>query len=690
MKDSRRKFTEKQKKELFVLTDGRESCSDKPLRPGWHADHVIPHSKGGMTELSNAAALPPEANLKKGNKHMTLRRWQEKAILLLNNRIADEGRLGNVLISAVPGGGKTRLGCEFFKRHLKSTFDRVIIVSPNNSTKGQWKKEFASMGIQVEEGEDKRPPKLRDGWDEHKEFAGYSITYSLMDYQSDMIDTLCRQERTLVILDEVHHLGENASWGSSAKRAFEFTENQLCLTGTPWRTKGTKIEFVPYKSDEDGWWKVDSLCNYTYEDALNEHASERPVVPSDFFTFDGRVKFYNLKSKSVDYISLEEELPNKSEAAKRLWSALDLKSIKTLLENAVRRLDERIGTNPIEKGIVVAKSIPHAKKVAGYLTKITKSQVTIVHSKEDGSRERINRFRQGKTKSNWIVAVDMVSEGVDIPQLSVLVYATNKTTRLRFRQITGRVIRSVAGKNRCDIFILGDPRMIELAKEMYYEMPARLREIDQELQKGEGKETSKQEGGEDQNGKIWMGADLQPGGVITRNGRFTQEEVDIADDCKRKIGGALDNVETTVLLEWMAGVHKENETKECESSESGEIKDLEKDQKDLREVINKRVNSLWFVDNEGSRARDAESKGRISNDELQAIRKKFIQNTYGELIREAGGRSGSKLKSLSTEQLKKALDIINQWIHNKQEKRSAKRSKKKRIERLINGPESKR
>lgn len=40
----------------------------KPLEPGWHADHVFPHSKGGETDVINGTALCPKCNLKKGNK----------------------------------------------------------------------------------------------------------------------------------------------------------------------------------------------------------------------------------------------------------------------------------------------------------------------------------------------------------------------------------------------------------------------------------------------------------------------------------------------------------------------------------------------------------------------------------------------------------------------------------------------
>ena len=49
--------------------------------------------------------------------------------------------------------------------------------------------------------------------------------------------------------------------------------------------------------------------------------------------------------------------------------------------------------------------------------------------------------RSPRSTDPWIVAVNMVSEGVDIPRLRVGVYATAAKTPLIFRQIVGRFVR---------------------------------------------------------------------------------------------------------------------------------------------------------------------------------------------------------------------------------------------------------
>ena len=61
-----------------------------------------------------------------------------------------------------------------------------------------------------------------------------------------------------------------------------------------------------------------------------------------------------------------------------------------------------------------------------------------VRAQKRGSNA-IRRFR--RSHDPWLVAVNMVSEGVYIRRLRVVVHLTNRLTLLSFRQIIGRVVR---------------------------------------------------------------------------------------------------------------------------------------------------------------------------------------------------------------------------------------------------------
>jgi hypothetical protein len=82
--------------------------------------------------------------------------------------------------------------------------------------------------------------------------------------------------------------------------------------------------------------------------------------------------------------------------------------------------------------------------VAKALRAVTgKAPLVVLHT-EARAAEKLAAFRGGREP--WIVAVNMVSEGVDIPRLRVGVYATAAKTPLIFRQIVGRFVRTIPGR----------------------------------------------------------------------------------------------------------------------------------------------------------------------------------------------------------------------------------------------------
>ena len=77
--------------------------------------------------------------------------------------------------------------------------------------------------------------------------------------------------------------------------------------------------------------------------------------------------------------------------------------------------------------------------MAKILEKLTGEKPYLVHNDEPGSHALIDVFKDND--KDWIVAVDMISEGVDIPRLRTLVYLPRQQTELHFRQALGRVVR---------------------------------------------------------------------------------------------------------------------------------------------------------------------------------------------------------------------------------------------------------
>ena len=75
---------------------------------------------------------------------------------------------------------------------------------------------------------------------------------------------------------------------------------------------------------------------------------------------------------------------------------------------------------------------------------VTGKPPTVVLHTEAAAARKLQAFTA--SADEWLVAVNMVSEGVDIPRLRVGVYATAAKTPLIFRQIVGRFVRTIPGR----------------------------------------------------------------------------------------------------------------------------------------------------------------------------------------------------------------------------------------------------
>jgi len=64
----KRIFNARQRIALFIRAQGHCLGCNELLAPSFHADHIMPFSKGGATEVQNGQALCPTCNLKKSDK----------------------------------------------------------------------------------------------------------------------------------------------------------------------------------------------------------------------------------------------------------------------------------------------------------------------------------------------------------------------------------------------------------------------------------------------------------------------------------------------------------------------------------------------------------------------------------------------------------------------------------------------
>jgi len=119
---------------------------------------------------------------------------------------------------------------------------------------------------------------------------------------------------------------------------------------------------------------------------------------------------------------------------------------------------------PDAGGLVIASDQTAARAYARLLERLTGEKAVVVLSDDVGASARIATFAESSER--WLVAVRMVSEGVDIPRLSVGVYATSASTPLYFAQAIGRFVRARRPGETATVFLPSVPTLLGLAAEM--------------------------------------------------------------------------------------------------------------------------------------------------------------------------------------------------------------------------------
>ncbi|MHB0829362.1 MAG: DEAD/DEAH box helicase [Schaalia turicensis] len=380
----------------------------------------------------------------------SLRAWQAAA---LEQYMAEAPR--DFLAVATPGAGKTtfalRIAVELMGQGI---VDKVTVVCPTEHLKGQWADAAARVGIHID------PSFTNAQGRAGSHFDGVAVTYAQVGANPAVHEMRTRDYRTLVILDEIHHAGDSLSWGDGVRQAFGDATRRLALTGTPFRSDTSPIPFVRYVEDADGIRRSQADYSYGYGDALRDMVV-RPVL---FMSYSGQMSW---RTSTGDEMSARLGEPLTKDLMKQAWrTALDPKGewIPSVLRAADLRLEEVRRQIPDAGGLVIASNQTQARAYARHLYEITGKKATIVLSDDADASDRIDAFRESDDR--WMVAVRMVSEGVDVPRLSVGVYATNTSTPLFFAQAVGRFVRARKRGETATVFVPSVVPLLELASQM--------------------------------------------------------------------------------------------------------------------------------------------------------------------------------------------------------------------------------
>ena len=465
-----------------------------------------------------------------------LRGWQRRALV---RYLAARPR--DFLAVATPGAGKTAFALRIAGELLaEGVVERITVVVPTEHLKMQWAQAAAGVGMSLD-------PKFSNSSAHNSdEYHGVVVTYAQVAKHPGRHRVRTENRKTLVVFDEIHHGGDAKSWGDAIREAFGDATRRLALTGTPFRSDDSPIPFVTYECGPDGLERSQADHTYGYADALADGVV-RPVV---FLAYSGESRWRD--SAGEEHAARLGE-PLNAEYTARAWrTALNPAGewMPAVIAAADTRLQQKRQHVPDAGGMIIASDQTAARAYAELLKKLTGEPPTIVLSDDKGSSDRITAFSQGA--SRWLVAVRMVSEGVDVPRLAVGVYATSASTPLFFAQAIGRFVRSRRPGETASIFLPSVPNLLQLASEMEAQRNHVLgkphRESDGEFEEYE--EQQKSEPSEMDNGFEMLGADAELDQVIFDGSSFgtatpagSEEEADYLG-----IPGLLDATQMRDLL----------------------------------------------------------------------------------------------------------------------------------------------
>jgi superfamily II DNA or RNA helicase len=359
-----------------------------------------------------------------------LRAWQAEA---LEQYLTTAPR--DFLAVATPGAGKTTFALRIATELLQAGIvRRVTVVAPTEHLKHQWADAAARVGIKLD-------PNFKNAQGRHGHgFDGVALTYAGVAAKPALHAARTTAAPTLVILDEVHHGGDALSWGDAVREPF-----------------------VEYERGADGIRRSKADYTYGYSEALRDHVV-RPVL---FLTYSGSMRW---RTKAGDEISARLGEPLTKDMTAQAWrTALNPEGewIPSVLAAADRRLTEVRRSVPDAGAMVIATDQTDARAYAGHLARLTGKSPTVVLSDDDGASARIDEF--SASDDRWLVAVRMVSEGVDVPRLAVGVYATSAATPLFFAQAIGRFVRARKRGETASVFLPSVAPLLALANALEVE-----------------------------------------------------------------------------------------------------------------------------------------------------------------------------------------------------------------------------
>ena len=445
---------------VFAGSDGvcqRPGCDTAITLETFHVSHLRAHANGGVLDRPNLEAWCSRCNLTlgardAGDPRVTPREWQLAALDPIVKTIESTGA---ATVSAAPGAGKTVFaGLAFEQLRDAGIVERMLVFVPNRNLVEQWCDSLhRARHLQL------KPHSSI----ERSGQAGCVVTYQSLQSRDQLKAHLSQvgRQRTLLVLDEVHHLAERPNgalpaWASNIAELAGDVETHnvrvagiLNLSGTLWRSMpGERISTVRYRTVEEN--RLESLVDFDIP--MGDLVSRGELRPLDLYRLGTRVRLADYRN--LEY--LDENMSDLGEGTQRAalaslagianWRSAFVTALLDRLEYAYRALE---GYHV--KALIVAARQDHARAFRDEVNKQMRQRglqplAALAISNESDAQSALQNFREQR-RVGVLCTVGMAGEGYDCPEIAVVGYASNKLTSLYVRQVAARGMR-VTDKER--------------------------------------------------------------------------------------------------------------------------------------------------------------------------------------------------------------------------------------------------
>lgn len=353
-----------------------------------------------------------------------MRDYQKKAFKKI---IRDLDSNRKALLYMATGLGKTKVACRIIRLTLRrNPKSKILVLAHMKDLLDQFQVSVwrdISFKIQTQKIDSENDPGNLDG-----------VTFST--YQS-IEKYLDNYEPDLIIVDECHHVGDDNSYA----RIIERNHNVpiLGLTATPWRGDDYNIELT--------------FGRPSYRISLSEGMALDYLAPVN----------YKIFQDNIDWDIIPE-------ISKYDYTIKDLNK-KLFLQHRDEKILEELNLNwnnvKKPKCIIFCQSISHCEEMIQKIQKFKKWENSqIIHSgmKRLERLKALTEFR--KNTCPILVAVDILNEGIDVPNVNLICFAKVTHSRKVFLQQLGRGLRTHQDKDAVIVldFVADIRRIAEITK----------------------------------------------------------------------------------------------------------------------------------------------------------------------------------------------------------------------------------